>query len=397
MDSFSLPARQKLLDFGAESSRLAWAAKDRGEPVGWMSTKFPAEIPAALGLVTCCPESQAAALASAGQGGPLCSAADGLGFCADLCSYSRIGLALAAGCQEGGPRIPLPDFLLCCNNICCNMLQWYQNLARTLDIPLFLLDIPYTAQNEPDAELIGYLRAQFSTLTRRLSAFVGRPWQEEAFSRACRGAVDSALAWQEVGELLKDPLCPWDGMELFDYMPVLVSRRCDPRTAGLLRELGRELAALPRAERPARARLMLEGTPCWPHLRQVLAPLRQANIRITADTITPSLGFVYQDLDGLLRAYCGTINGSTLAKGLADRARLCRERGVDGILMHLNRSCRPWSGVLPQLGRGLAGEGWAVVSFDGDQADPGGFAGAQYATRVQGLLEMLEKGKEAGA
>ena len=55
MDSFSLPARQKLLDFGAESSRLAWAAKDRGEPVGWMSTKFPAEIPAALGLVTCCP------------------------------------------------------------------------------------------------------------------------------------------------------------------------------------------------------------------------------------------------------------------------------------------------------------------------------------------------------
>ena len=395
MDSFSLSARKKLLAFGAQSSRLAWAAKKRGEPVGWMSTKFPAEIPAALGLVTCCPESQAAALASAGQGGPLCQAADGLGFCADLCSYSRIGLALAAGQPQEGAGIPLPDFLLCCNNICCNMLQWYQNLARTLHIPLFLLDIPYTAQDEPDGELIEYLRRQFHSLTRRLAAFAGRPWREEDFRQACRGAVASARAWQEVGRLLEDPLCPWDGMELFDYMPVLVSRRCEAETAVLLRELGRQLGALPPAPAPARARLMLEGTPCWPHLRQVLEPLRKAGIRITADTITPSLGFLYEDLDGLLRAYCGTINGSTLPKGLADRARLCRQRGVDGILMHLNRSCRPWSGVLPQLGRELGRQGWAVVSFDGDQADPGGFAGAQYATRVQGLLEMLEKRKEA--
>ena len=34
-----------------------------------------------------------------------------------------------------------------------------------------------------------------------------------------------------------------------------------------------------------------------------------------------------------------------------------------------------------------------VVSFDGDQADPRNFSEAQYDTRVQGLMEIMEARK----
>ena len=50
------------------------AGKAEGPWTGWMSTKFPLEIPAALGLTMYCPESAAAAAARAGSGGELCRA-----------------------------------------------------------------------------------------------------------------------------------------------------------------------------------------------------------------------------------------------------------------------------------------------------------------------------------
>ena len=39
--------------------------------------------------------------------------------------------------------------------------------------------------------------------------------------------------------------------------------------------------------------------------------------------------------------------------------------------------------------------GCPSVIFDGDQTDPRVFSDAQYETRIQALLEMMEKNKEA--
>ncbi|MBQ5755326.1 MAG: 2-hydroxyacyl-CoA dehydratase [Oscillospiraceae bacterium] len=299
MNTSSFPAREKLLAYSAQSDALAWQAKREGRPVAWMSTKFPAELPAAFGLAVCCPESQAAVLGAKGASGPLCEEAHNLGWCADLCSYSRIGLAVASGCPAPGKELPLPDLLLCCTNICGQMLQWYQNMARILNIPLLLFDVPYTAQDAPSPSLLRYLKGQFFHLAHRLEELTGTPWRQEAFDAACQNALASGQSWGRLCALLEAPLCPWDGMELFDYMPVLVNRRCEAATARLLEELAEELAALPPAPRPPAARLMLEGSPCWPHMGQILEPLRRAGVKICADTITPSLSFSYADLDGL--------------------------------------------------------------------------------------------------
>lgn len=77
-----------------------------------------------------------------------------------------------------------------------------------------------------------------------------------------------------------------------------------------------------------------------------------------------------------------------------------KEFHIDGALFHSNRSCKGMDFKQYEMQRRLeAGLGIPSVIFDGDQTDPSVFSEAQYETRVQALVEMMEerknKGKEA--
>ena len=76
------------------------------------------------------------------------------------------------------------------------------------------------------------------------------------------------------------------------------------------------------------------------------------------------------------------------------RVQLCKANHVQGMLVHTNRSCKNWSGIMPEMSRQI-GEicHIPVVAFDGDQADPRNFSEAQYETRVQGLMEIMQENK----
>ena len=350
--------------------------------VAWMSTKFPLEIPAAFDMEVYCPESAGAAAAGRGESGRLCRRAEELGYCADLCSYVRMGMALA----QGG-ELPRPDVLLCCDNICSGMVQWYEAMARTLRVPLLLLNFPYR-QEESAPGRAAYLLGQLEALIRRLEELTGRRWDPERFQEACRREERASLAWQRVLDLAAARPSPLRSMEIFDYMPLMVTGRCRPETEGRLLRLAEELSA--RKPEGEEYRIYWEGTPCWPVLGRVVAMLEQRRIRVVADPISHSLGFRCRDLESLARAYCQTINGLPLEEGVAMRLELCRRCGVDGVLVHYNRSCRPWCGHLQEVERRLREElGVPVVSFDGDQGDPGAFSPAQFETRLDTLAELM--------
>ena len=360
--------------------------------VVWMSTKFPLEIPATLGLTVYCPESGAAAAAGRGQGEELCWAAEGLGYARDLCSYVRMGMAMAHSSRSGG--LPRPDALLCCSNICSGMVQWYEAMARTLDIPLFLVDFPYA--QEGGEEVTAYVGGQLRAAIRGLEELTGRRWEEDTFDQVCRQANRCADAWQQVLDTARRRPAPLGSMEVFDYMPQMVTGRCRRETEEQLLALARRLeqrAPLP-LER-ARFRVYWEGTPCWPVLGEVLPMLEERGIQVVADTISQSLSFRYENLDGLIQAYCSTINGVSLETGLEQRLAVCRRYGVDGVLVHYNRSCRPWCGSLQEVERRLGQAlGVPVAAFSGDQGEAAAFVPAQFATRLDALVEQMEGRRE---
>lgn len=91
------PGVQALRDVVEKVYRELREAKEAGEPVGWSSSKFPCELAESFGLHVGYPENQAAGIAANRDGEVMCQAAEDLGYDNDICGYSRISLAYAAG------------------------------------------------------------------------------------------------------------------------------------------------------------------------------------------------------------------------------------------------------------------------------------------------------------
>ena len=76
-------------------------------------------------------------------------------------------------------RIPQPDFVLCCNNICNCMTKWYENIARMCNIPLIMVDIPYNNTVEVSDSAVKYVRAQFDNAIHQLEELTGKKFDEK--------------------------------------------------------------------------------------------------------------------------------------------------------------------------------------------------------------------------
>lgn len=67
---------------------------------------------------------------------------------------------------------------------------------------------------------------------------------------------------------------------------------------------------------------------------------------------------------------------------------------LDGMISHSNRSCKPMDFKQFEVRRGIMEEvGLPSCIFDGDQTDPKVFSEAQFETRLQALVEIMEKNK----
>ena len=160
-------AKYKLGQIAAKAYSDVQEAKARGEKIGWISSNFPVEIPETLGIPVCYPENQAAAIAARGGGQRLCEISEGDGYSNDICAYARVSLAYAKIKDAPEQNMPMPDFVLCCNNICNCMIKWYENLAKELNIPLIMLDIPFNPDYEVSDAEVAYVKGQFLEVDRR--------------------------------------------------------------------------------------------------------------------------------------------------------------------------------------------------------------------------------------
>ena len=394
-------AKYKLNEIAAKAYSDVIEAKERGEKIGWIASNFPVEIPETLGIPVCYPENQAAAISARGAGATMCDIAEADGYSNDICAYARINLAFAKTGESEEQYMPPPDFLLCCNNICHCMMKWYENLAKDLNIPMLLIDIPFNPDYDVPAETVEYVKTQFLDCVKRLEELTGKKWSDEKFEEVMRNSCRTSKAWLDATACAAAVPSPFNGFDLLNHMAVMVTARGKPEAAEametLLREYKENIATGKSTFREEeKHRVMFEGIACWPWLRVTSNGLKSRGMNMVTTVYADAFGFMYDDFDGMIEAYCrvcGTIN---LEKSRDKRVKLCKDNSVEGLLVHTNRSCKLWSGFMPEMSRQIGREcGIPVVSFDGDQADPRNFSEAQYDTRVQGLMEIMESNKEA--
>ena len=305
-------------------------------------------------------------------------------------------------CPNGEKDMPLPDFVLCCNNICNCMMSWYENIATKLNIPLIMIDVPFNDGYEVDQKRIDYVKGQFRDAIAQLEEITGKKWDEKKFEEVCAYSNRTGEAWLKATEYMGYKPSPLNGFELFNHMAVATVARGHEGAAEAFEQLIDEYRSnVAEGKSNFRAeekyRIMFEGIACWPYLRATSAPLKEVGANVTACVYGPSFAFTYRNMDELAKAYCGVPNAINLERAVELRKQLCVDGKVDGGLVHINRSCKMWSGIAPEMGRRISQDlNIPVVTFDGDQSDPRNFSEEQYKTRVQGLVEVMENNKKKG-
>lgn len=398
-----VPAIKVLSQLSEKMYEQAYEAKERGEMVGWSSSNFPPEIAETFGLHVVYPESQAAAISAKGGSLPLIEHAEGeMGFSNDICAYARINLAYAdlGACPNGERDMPLPDFVLGATSICETMMPWYEDLSYLLDVPMLFFDIPFNDQHDVDDKRIKYLKAQYEYLVEQLEKITGKTWNEERFQEVCDTSVAVSKAWLEATSYVQYDPSPMNGFDLFNHMAIATTARSKKESLDAFNYLIDECKLYVKINKSTfkpdeQFRILYEGIAVWPYLRATSMPMWANGVNVTGCVYCPAFSGVYEDVDGWMKACIDVPNCQNLERATEAREKLCKDGKCDGALIHINRSCKMWSGFMPEMGRRISRDlNIPVVLFDGDQSDPRNFSEAQYETRLQGLVEIMQNNKK---
>lgn len=380
-------------------------AKEDGKLVAWSTSIAPQELLETMGIYTVYPENHAAAIGARKQSLEFINYIEGKGYSVDLCSYARVNLGYMDIQYSEAENIPLPDLIFCCNNICNTVIKWYENIAKELNIPMILFDMPFNHQYEVNDQNVRYIKGQILHAIERIEEITDRKFDYDKFSEVMRISSETSKWWKKASLLAQAEPSPLNGFDLFNYMAVIVCMRGKKEGLELFKLWHDELKEKmqngvgPWKTGEEKYRIMWDGIACWPYLGDTYKVLKKYGVNMVTSTYPDSWYIVYEenDLDGMARAYSSNYVNRNIDFGTDNIVNIVKDFKLDGIIYHSNRSCKLMDFRQFEVQRRVEkATGVPSVIFDGDQTDPRAFSLAQYETRIQALVEMMEERKRIG-
>lgn len=395
----------------AKAYRDAFEAKARGEKIGWSTAIFPQEICETLDIPVLYPENNAASISAKHLGNELIEHAEGpMQYPSRICSYARLNMALADKIQDpsyakADPLMPSPDFLLLANNSCTQLMKWYECLSRDLNIPIFFVDCLFNyGEEKPAQHKITYIRRQIEKYITDMERFSGKKFDWDKFLEVQKRSQINSKLFDDIIKLNMRTPAPLSGFDFFNYMSCLVLCRGKESTTAIFEQLKQEVeehiangtTTFPAEEQ---YRVHWEGIACWPNLGHNLKTLKNYNVNAVINGYVTAWNVVYEpgNLDSMAHAYATSSTNSLSTNTIMNmRADTIENYNCDGMLCHVNRSCKMMTFHI-FVGRDIVEErtGVPCANFDGDQSDERVYSEAQFETRLQGLVEIMQNRKEA--
>lgn len=382
--------------------KSAMKAKLDGRLVAWATSICPQELLETMEIDVVYPENHAAAIGARKGASEFIEKAEGKGYSSDICSYARVNIGYTDIKYSEAENIPMPDLLFCCSNICNTVIKWYENLARTLNIPLIMFDMPFNHVFSVPDHSITYMRAQIEDAIEKLEIITGKKFDYKRFEEVMKLSNETCEWWKKATDLGQHIPSPLKGYDMFNYMGVIVCMRGKKECKEIFKLWYEELKDKaekqigPFEEQPEEYRVMWDGIACWPHLSVTYKTLKKYGINMVTSTYPESWNIRYEtnDLDGMAKAYSSNYANRNLNYGTINVSKLVKDFQIDGIIYHSNRSCKLMDFRQYEIQRRVEKEtGVPSVIFDGDQTDSRIFSEAQYETRIQALVEMMQNNK----
>lgn len=381
----------------------AMEAAKNGAMVCWSTSIAPQELLEVFdNLVVVYPENQCAAIGARRDALGFIQKAEDKGYSADICSYARVNMGYCDIKESIAENIPMPDFLFCCNNICNTVIKWYENLSKELNIPMVMIDVPYSPDMDQSQERIEYVADQFKAAISELEVITGQKFDEKKFEEIMKISNITAKWWGQGVDYTEHIPSPINGFDLFNYMAMAVCMRGKPEGQIMFKKWCEESEAKiaagkgPWKDQEEKFRVLWDGIACWTHLSFTYKTLKKLGINICASTYPDGWIIKYDigDFEGMARAYNDKFTDRPLEYKVKKLVDMIEKYHLDGAILHSNRSCKLMDFTIYEVQRRVEEiTGKPVVIFDGDQTDPRVFSEAQFETRMQAFAEMMEKNK----
>jgi benzoyl-CoA reductase/2-hydroxyglutaryl-CoA dehydratase subunit BcrC/BadD/HgdB len=375
-----------------------------GRKVAWITSGGPVEPLIAMNVIPIYPENHGAMIGASKMGANLCELAESMGYSRDLCSYARADIACAT--VNGGPigGLPRPDMLICCNNICGTVLKWYEVQAQYFKVPMFFLDTPFCHTSFND-ESRRYVRRQLDEYIEFLEQVCGKKFDHEKLARVGKLSLAGQRLWQAVLDTTTHRPAPMSAFDAFYHLALIVTLRGTQQVVSYYTQLlqnmqgrvAKGIGAVPREK----YRLLWDNLPIWHRTRWLSEKFAAHGACLVADTYTSAWcgAIQYIDENNFLDSMAEAYTRIYLNIGVDQMAqmvlRMIDKYSVDGIVMHSNRSCKPYSFGQYDIQKIVQRErDIPCLILEADMVDARNFAEAQIATRIDAFMELIRARKE---
>jgi benzoyl-CoA reductase/2-hydroxyglutaryl-CoA dehydratase subunit BcrC/BadD/HgdB len=349
------------------------------------------------------PENHGAMIGASKMGIDLCQKAEAMGYSSDLCSYARSDISCAT--VNGGPigGLPRPDMLICCNNICGTVLKWYEVQARYFNVPLFILDTPFCHTQFTD-EARKYVLKQIEEYIVFLEEACGKKMDHDKMKEVGKLSVEGQRLWQAVLDTAINKPAPLSAFDAFFHLALIVTLRGTKQAVDYYRDLLEEMKqrivdGIGAIERE-KYRLLWDNLPIWYRTKWLSEKFAAADACLVADTYTSawcgSLKYIDENnfLESMAEGYSRIYLNIGIDEMAGEVVKMIDKYGADGLVMHSNRSCKPYSFGQLDIQRIVQEErGLPSLMIEADMVDERFFSESQISTRIDAFMEMVKERK----
>jgi benzoyl-CoA reductase/2-hydroxyglutaryl-CoA dehydratase subunit BcrC/BadD/HgdB len=229
----------------------------------------------------------------------------------------------------------------------------------------------------------------------------GKSLDQRTFEETARLSRLASQLWRQLLERGKHRPAPISVIDQFTQMAPVVELRGEPATvdlyADMLKEVDERISQGVGAVKGERKRLLWDNLPVWYRLRWLAEFLGQHGIVVASSTYTNAWGELADLLDSsdpletMARTYIYPILNRGAGDKLATMRRMVLDYELDGVILHSDRSCKPYSvGQIDQRDRLINQYDIPALLLEADHGDSRAFSEQQVANRLSAFVEILE-------
>ncbi|MBD3227345.1 MAG: 2-hydroxyacyl-CoA dehydratase [Candidatus Lokiarchaeota archaeon] len=380
----------------------------KGKFVVWIAIIVPVELLKGFDIVIAVPENHSAMCAAKGVGATQCQVAENHGYSMDLCSYARIDLGTWFVKGKGSPSmgLPKPDLLISNNNNCSLLVKWFDVYSRELNIPHYILDVPFCYEKQ-DLRDLEYIIDQYHELIDLIEDLTGQKFNIEKVKEAIKYSNEAVNHWKRFLDFASNHPSGITAFDSFLHMAIYItSYRGAPEAVRHFKLLADETEELVRESNfpvpNEKYRLLWDNIAPWHQLRNMSTRLVELQANIVYATYTSCLGTIEGEINQYvmdpnkpLYSLARIQNCSVCPYGLNLRfkamSKMIEKYDIDGIVFTSNRSCKVYSVMQLDLQKRIVEKfNIPTAMIDVDHADERKYDQEGAFLRLEALLEEID-------